>query len=88
MNRGIDAPILAKLIRLDHRHSSRTAMSSAAALPERLFFDLISTEEVNSVYELEVKGEGTFILHHVLSHRGFLSPGFPTDEAATIEKLW
>jgi hypothetical protein len=62
-------------------------MSSVAALPEGLFFDLISTEEVNSVYELEVKGEPTFILYHVLSHRGFLSLGFPTEEAATVEKL-
>jgi hypothetical protein len=63
-------------------------MLSAAALPEGLLFDPISTEEVNSVYELEVKGEPTFILYHVLSHRGFLSPGFSTEEAATIEKLW
>lgn len=42
-------------------------MSSAVALPEGLFFDLVSTEEVGSVYELEAKGKPISILSRTLS---------------------
>jgi hypothetical protein len=47
-------------------------MSSAAGLPEGLFFDLVSTEEVDSVYELETKGKPTSILSRVF----YLTVGF------------
>jgi len=40
-------------------------MSSAAALPESLFFDLVSAEEVENVHELEVQGKRTSVLPYV-----------------------
>jgi hypothetical protein len=41
-------------------------MLLATALPEGLFFDLVSTEEVDAVYELEAKGKPISILSRVL----------------------
>jgi hypothetical protein len=40
-------------------------MSLAAALPEGLFFDLVSAEEVETVHKLEVQGKRTFVLPSV-----------------------
>jgi hypothetical protein len=61
-------------------------MSSAASLYEGLFFDLVSAEEVEAVYQLEVQGKSSLILIHVLyCNRDLL--GFSPDEAATLEKL-
>jgi ribosomal protein S18 acetylase RimI-like enzyme len=40
-------------------------MSLATALPESLFFDLVSAEEVEAVHELEVQGRRTSVLPYV-----------------------
>jgi hypothetical protein len=59
---------------------------SVTALPEGLFFDLISAEEVDAVHELEAQGKPTSVFPHVpyvIVH----SLGFSPEEAATIEKL-
>jgi hypothetical protein len=40
-------------------------MPLAAASPESLFFDLVSSEEVEAVHELEVQGKPTSILPYV-----------------------
>ena len=37
-------------------------MSLVAKLPESLFFDFVSAEEVETVHELEVQGKRTFVL--------------------------
>ncbi|KAI0288318.1 Mss4-like protein [Russula brevipes] len=39
-------------------------MSSVTALPEGLFFDLISAEEVDAVHELETQGKPTSVFPH------------------------
>jgi len=41
-------------------------MSSAARLPEGLFFDIVSAEEVEAVHRLEVQGKRALILIYVL----------------------
>jgi hypothetical protein len=41
------------------------AMSLTAALPENIFFDLVSAEEVETVHELEVQGKRTSVLPYV-----------------------
>ncbi len=61
-------------------------MSSAAPLPEDLFFGLVSAEEVEAVYQLEVQGKPPLILIYVL-YVTVRSLGFSPDEAATLEKL-
>jgi hypothetical protein len=69
-----------------HHAHWHLAMSSVTALPEGLFFDLISAEEVDAVHELEVQGKPTSVFPHfpyVIVH----SLGFSPEEAATIEKL-
>jgi guanine nucleotide exchange factor len=58
----------------------------AAALPESLFFDLISAEEVDAVYELEAKGKPISMLSRVLCLI-VVCLGFSPEEAATLEKL-
>jgi hypothetical protein len=40
-------------------------MSVAATLPESLFFDLVSAEEVEAVHELEVQGKPTSVFPSV-----------------------
>ena len=80
------------MIRLDNRTAQRfththSAMSSAAApLPEGLFFDLVSAEEVEAVHLLEIQGKPTLVLIYVL-YVTVHSLGFSTDEAATLEQL-
>jgi hypothetical protein len=59
---------------------------SSAPLPEGLCFDLVSTEEVGAVYQLEIQGKPTLVLSLVL-YVTVRSSGFPPEEAATIEKL-
>ncbi len=44
---------------------SRLPMPLAAASPESPFFDLVSSEEVEAVHELEVQGKPTSILPYV-----------------------
>jgi hypothetical protein len=41
-------------------------MSSAGPLPEGLFFDLVSAEEVETVHLLEIQGKSPLILIYVL----------------------
>jgi hypothetical protein len=48
-----------------HLYPRPLAMSLAAALPENLFFDLVSAEEVETVHELESKGKRTSVLSYV-----------------------
>ena len=48
--------------RFTHAYS---AMSSAARLPEGLFFDIVSAEEVEAVHRLEVQGKPALILIYV-----------------------
>jgi hypothetical protein len=59
------------------------AMSS---LPEGIFFDLVSSEEVEAVHQLEIKGKPSLIPSYAL-YVTVRSSGFSPDEAATIEKL-
>ena len=39
-----------------HTHSAMTH-SAMSSLPEGLFFDLVSTEEVEAVHQLEIQGK-------------------------------
>ena len=41
---------------------STLPMSAAAPLPEGLFFDLVSAEEVEAVHLIEIQGKSTLIL--------------------------
>jgi len=41
-------------------------MSAAAALPADLFFDLVSTEEVDAAHELEIQGKLASLLLNAL----------------------
>lgn len=57
-----------------------------SSLPEGLFFDLVSTEEVEAVHQLEIKGKLPLIPTYAI-YVTVRSSGFSPDEAATIEKL-
>ena len=70
---------------ITHAHAS-VAMSLAVALPERLFFDLVSAEEVEIVHELEVQGKRTSVLPYVPDVIVRFT-GFSPEEAASIEQL-
>jgi hypothetical protein len=59
----------------------------SSPLPEGLFFDLVSSEEVEAVYQLEIQGKHPLIPSHLL-YVTVRSLGFPPEEAATLEKLW
>jgi guanine nucleotide exchange factor len=61
-------------------------MSLAAPLPEGLFFDLVSAEEVEAVHLLEIQGKPPLILIYAL-YVTVRSVGFSPDEAATLEQL-
>jgi hypothetical protein len=61
-------------------------MSSAAPLPEGLFFDLVAAEEVEEVHLLEIQGKPLLILIYV-PYVTVRSLGFSPDEAATLEQL-
>jgi hypothetical protein len=79
------------MIRLDDRLAQRfthaySAMSSAAPLPEGLFFDLVSAGEAEVVHLLEIQGKLPLILIYVL-YVTVRSLGFSPDEAATLEQL-
>jgi hypothetical protein len=41
-------------------------MSSAAQLPEGLYFDLLLAEEVEAAHQLEIQGKPLLILSYVL----------------------
>jgi hypothetical protein len=63
-------------------------MSSAAPLPEGLFFDLVSAEEVEAVHLLEIQGKPTLTLIYVLVlHVTVCSLGFSPEEVTTLEQL-
>jgi len=79
------------MIRLDDRLALRftrfhSAMSLVGPLPEGLFFDLVSAEEVEAVHLLEIQGKSPLILIYVL-YITVRSLGFSPDEAATLEQL-
>lgn len=79
------------MIRLDDRLAqgfthAYSAMSSAVPLPEGLFFDLVSAEEVEAVHLLEIQGKPPLILIYVL-YVTVRSLGFSPDEGATLEQL-
>ena len=61
-------------------------MSSEGPLPEGLFFDLVSAEEVEAVHLLEIQGKSPLFLIHVL-YITVRSLGFSPEEAATLEQL-
>ena len=69
-----------------NRRQLTHANSAMSSLPEGLFFDLVSTEEVEAVHQLEIQGKPSLILFYAL-YVTVRSSGFSQDEAATIEKL-
>ena len=74
------------MISLHSNTQSHSTMSLAAPLPEGLFFDLVSAEEVEAVHLLEIQGKPPLILIYAL-YVTVRSVGFSPDEAATLEQL-